>query len=443
MLRIEFIALCGLFVFMVTPPVEGKGCEDLTIRVSGIPEKLSFPIPEGTNYILTATIKGGKVRSVWLANRHDAKGRVMLKRVDEAEYQINLAEPAVFGLMRTYSSRSFKVFAETEEGKIHESISLQYSILRASPASMKVFILSRSEKEEVRRTYPWNRRFLTPKSIDGVMIEYGRESPSPFACAYVGKKKWTLEYGVSKNALHLNLTSEIRSCWSAKGLLTLQYGADKEHSKEIELYAIPLKLDLPGNVGKVTVHQRSKVSLPGCNDYLKVKLGDITAGQTLLTLSTGEGKKLIDRQSVKQGDRFTFALSDEKYTLSIKKLVNLLVGNDFALLEVSKPPPSEIKRIDRLIELIAASDFIFIRNEKEYTAAEAAKHLRDKYELRGPDVHSVQDFIEKIASRSSLSGKPYLIRFPDGKTIKTGVWLDEKAAKLVKEGEKTVKPTER
>jgi len=278
MLRIEFIALCGLFVFMVTPPVEGKGCEDLTIRVSGIPEKLSFPIPEGTNYILTATIKGGKVRSVWLANRHDAKGRVMLKRVDEAEYQINLAEPAVFGLMRTYSSRSFKVFAETEEGKIHESISLQYSILRASPASMKVFILSRSEKEEVRRTYPWNRRFLTPKSIDGVMIEYGRESPSPFACAYVGKKKWTLEYGVSKNALHLNLTSEIRSCWSAKGLLTLQYGADKEHSKEIELYAIPLKLDLPGNVGKVTVHQRSKVSLPGCNDYLKVKLGDITAG---------------------------------------------------------------------------------------------------------------------------------------------------------------------
>lgn len=42
----------------------------------------------------------------------------------------------------------------------------------------------------------------------------------------------------------------------------------------------------------------------------------------------------------------------------------------------------------------------------------------------------IKDFIEKIASKSSTSGKPYLIRFNDGREVQGGEYLRAKLAKL-------------
>ena len=39
--------------------------------------------------------------AVWLARSADAKARVMLTRTGEADYQINLADPEVYALLRT------------------------------------------------------------------------------------------------------------------------------------------------------------------------------------------------------------------------------------------------------------------------------------------------------------------------------------------------------
>ena len=59
------------------------------------------------------------------------------------------------------------------------------------------------------------------------------------------------------------------------------------------------------------------------------------------------------------------------------------------------------------------SDVKFVRNGTSYNAKTVATFLRRKWEANQSQVN-VYDFIEKIASFSSTSGKPYIIRFKDG-----------------------------
>ncbi|MGA7394243.1 MAG: DUF5329 family protein [Terrimicrobiaceae bacterium] len=49
--------------------------------------------------------------------------------------------------------------------------------------------------------------------------------------------------------------------------------------------------------------------------------------------------------------------------------------------------------------------------------------LRDKLAKAGDRVKTTEDFITGIASKSFLSGKPYLVKFADGHIQPTGEWL--------------------
>jgi hypothetical protein len=79
--------------------------------------------------------------------------------------------------------------------------------------------------------------------------------------------------------------------------------------------------------------------------------------------------------------------------------------------------------IDELISYIQKSGVRFIRNGTEYSGTEGAAHLRDKLAKAGGRVKTTDDFIMGIASKSYLSGKPYLVKFADGHTEPTGDWL--------------------
>jgi hypothetical protein len=79
--------------------------------------------------------------------------------------------------------------------------------------------------------------------------------------------------------------------------------------------------------------------------------------------------------------------------------------------------------IDELITYVQTSGVRFIRNGLEYSGAEGAQHLRDKLAKAGDRVKTTEDFITGIASKSFLSGKPYLVKFADGHTQPTGAWL--------------------
>ena len=79
--------------------------------------------------------------------------------------------------------------------------------------------------------------------------------------------------------------------------------------------------------------------------------------------------------------------------------------------------------IDELITYVQVSGVRFIRNGSEYSGTEGAQHLRDKLAGAGDRVKTTDDFIAGVASKSYLSGKPYLVKFADGHTQPTGEWL--------------------
>lgn len=79
--------------------------------------------------------------------------------------------------------------------------------------------------------------------------------------------------------------------------------------------------------------------------------------------------------------------------------------------------------IEELIRFVANSDARFVRNGQEYSATEGAEHLRLKLSKAGGRVKTAEDFIEGIATKSSFSGKPYLVKFSDGRTEAAGPWL--------------------
>lgn len=88
-------------------------------------------------------------------------------------------------------------------------------------------------------------------------------------------------------------------------------------------------------------------------------------------------------------------------------------------------------QIEALInEIQTLKDASFVRNGSTYDAKTAAKFLRGKWDSHKGEINSAADFIERAASVSSTTGKPYLIRFNDGREIKCGDFLNEKLEKL-------------
>jgi hypothetical protein len=66
--------------------------------------------------------------------------------------------------------------------------------------------------------------------------------------------------------------------------------------------------------------------------------------------------------------------------------------------------------IDYLLDTVAASGCIFIRNGSEHDAVSARGHLNLKRRRGKRYFSSADEFIDRLASSSSWSGKPYHIR---------------------------------
>ena len=75
----------------------------------------------------------------------------------------------------------------------------------------------------------------------------------------------------------------------------------------------------------------------------------------------------------------------------------------------------------------------FIRNGKAHSAADAVSHLNLKYSRVKSKIKTADEFIKHVGSASSLSGKEYLIRYPDGITVTTAAFFTEKLRALENE----------
>ncbi len=82
-----------------------------------------------------------------------------------------------------------------------------------------------------------------------------------------------------------------------------------------------------------------------------------------------------------------------------------------------------------LLRRVEVSGSTFIRNGSKHEAKEAADHLRSKVKRAGKRM-TTEQFIQKIASKSSSSGDPYHIVTPDGKQVKSEDWFLEQLADI-------------
>jgi hypothetical protein len=89
--------------------------------------------------------------------------------------------------------------------------------------------------------------------------------------------------------------------------------------------------------------------------------------------------------------------------------------------------PAEDARIEYLLAVVGSlHDAQFIRNGTAYDSTAAVKHLRAKLGIAGSRVKSAEDFIRYCASESSISGRPYEIRFADGHVVRSADFLRQK-----------------
>ena len=91
-----------------------------------------------------------------------------------------------------------------------------------------------------------------------------------------------------------------------------------------------------------------------------------------------------------------------------------------------RPAPADIDASIRcLIDVVAASEYAFLRNSRRYSGVQAAQHLQRKYAHFREQIHTVDDFIALAASRSLLTGKPYQVVDTAGAITPTSRWLQQ------------------
>lgn len=104
--------------------------------------------------------------------------------------------------------------------------------------------------------------------------------------------------------------------------------------------------------------------------------------------------------------------------------VGLVVLPGWPAITRAAPDAAESARIERLLAHLASVDGVrFVRNGKAYPGAEAAVHLRNKLDAVRDRLSTVQQFIDEVASTSSTSGRPYLVRLRDGSELSARDWL--------------------
>ncbi|WP_411823814.1 DUF5329 family protein [Leptospira sp. 'Mane'] len=128
------------------------------------------------------------------------------------------------------------------------------------------------------------------------------------------------------------------------------------------------------------------------------------------------------------------------YLYLLRNLVTLVLFVTFfpiGLYAECKNPLTEEQKIESLILSVQKLDGVFIRNGEEHASKEASEHLRYKLNsakksIFAPDPKdwTAKLFIEKVASKSFLSGEVYRIKRKDGTTVTSQSWLEAELKKL-------------
>ena len=89
------------------------------------------------------------------------------------------------------------------------------------------------------------------------------------------------------------------------------------------------------------------------------------------------------------------------------------------------PNATAQREIDGLLRAVGTSGCQFLRGGTAHPAADAQRHLHKKYEYMATRnmLASAEDFIDKAATGSSISGEPYAIQCGQAAPVRSDEWL--------------------
>jgi len=104
----------------------------------------------------------------------------------------------------------------------------------------------------------------------------------------------------------------------------------------------------------------------------------------------------------------------------IRNLIAVVTLCSIAPITTAQDNDSEI---EHLLTAVGSSNCVFVRNGTRHTAESAESHLRMKYGKTRRYIDNAEEFITKLASESSWTGKPYTLDCPDKEEQVTKDWL--------------------
>ena len=118
--------------------------------------------------------------------------------------------------------------------------------------------------------------------------------------------------------------------------------------------------------------------------------------------------------------------------------IRLALGSALMLGLLSAPaaraaPPASVQiEVNFLLGYLEGSRCEFYRNGTWHDSKAAQAHLRDKYKylVANNRVNTTEQFIERAASESSITGQPYQVRCNGGATATSSQWLRDELARF-------------
>jgi hypothetical protein len=105
----------------------------------------------------------------------------------------------------------------------------------------------------------------------------------------------------------------------------------------------------------------------------------------------------------------------------------LVLAFTLTLAANAEPPNAAQLEIDHLLSFTGASKCEFYRNGSWYTAAQAQQHLHEKLVLltSGEQNWTAEEFIDKVATKSAITGLAYQIRCAGLANVSVNYWLTQ------------------
>ena len=116
------------------------------------------------------------------------------------------------------------------------------------------------------------------------------------------------------------------------------------------------------------------------------------------------------------------------FMASLVLILSLLRGESEA-----DVPEAQRPEVQHLLDYLKNSNCQMERNGSKHDSQEAVEHIQKKYDYYKDDIKTTEDFIERSASHSSLSGREYHVLCPGEKAQPTGDWLKEELERYRKE----------